>query len=321
MVIQIPIGIGNRQMAECLVIPLVTAQPTAQAAEAALEAEGSGVGFTLEGIVPEDVDDAPESTDATVETASPDLLRMLIEDLSGISGALRPAAQGKSDAAAPPDHARRAETGSPPADTAPRIAPPITLDAAEVDAAPADGAVLAVAFGESVAQDMAFAEVESLLADAPAPGVSSPRTETLPLAEARAPRAPLPVPPARQIAEAVVTARDDVVEIALAPEELGRIRMVMSGPEHMPHVMIWVERPDTLDQLRRNAAFLQECFGDAGMADASFEFAGDTPSGSRDDAPATKTPDRTGFDMVEDIRAIPVAWTPMVVSARLDIRI
>ena len=95
--------------------------------------------------------------------------------------------------------------------------------------------------------------------------------------------------------------------------------MVMSGPEHNPQVLIWAERPEVLDQLRRNASFLQECFGDAGMAGASFEFQGDGSGGS---GGRQSLPDalQQGFDMPESV-SVPLAWTPLVIPARLDIRI
>lgn len=76
----------------------------------------------------------------------------------------------------------------------------------------------------------------------------------------------------RQVADAAITIRDEQVEIALSPEELGRIRMVLSGREHAPHLVVWAERPEVLDQLRRNAAMLLENFGETGLRDATFEF-------------------------------------------------
>lgn len=76
----------------------------------------------------------------------------------------------------------------------------------------------------------------------------------------------------RQVADAAITIRDEQVEIALSPEELGRIRMVLSGREHAPHLVVWAERPEVLDQLRRNATMLLENFGETGLQDATFEF-------------------------------------------------
>lgn len=129
-------------------------------------------------------------------------------------------------------------------------------------------------------------------------------------------------PVARQIIEALVTAREAVIEIALAPEELGRLRMVVSGPDQAPHVVVWVERPEVLDQLRRNGAFLGECLGDAGMDGASFEFRGDgKPQDPRPDDTGAASENRSGSSAVTPALSAPVIWTPMAVSARLDIRI
>ncbi|TBN36782.1 flagellar hook-length control protein FliK [Paracoccus subflavus] len=184
-------------------------------------------------------------------------------------------------------------------------------------------------FDMSLPDRTAFSE--SLFADIPAldAGLSpaDPLTAQTRMAEGTGladPRSARALPVARQIAEALVITRGEVVEIALAPEELGRLRMVVSGPDQAPHVTIWVERPEVLDQLRRNGSFLQECLGDAGMGQASFEFRGDTPSDSSDqrDDPAGLAPDgRAGISATIPAPVVPLAWTPVAVSARLDIRI
>lgn len=137
---------------------------------------------------------------------------------------------------------------------------------------------------------------------------------------AAAPRhAVVPVP--RQMAQALVSARDELVEIALAPEELGRIRMIVTGPEQAPHVTVWVERPEVLEQLRRNTAFLQECFGDAGMTAASFEFQGGGQFESQGDRATAQGGGQTDMAMADLPATVPLRWTPTLVPARLDIRI
>ncbi|WP_207100546.1 flagellar hook-length control protein FliK [Paracoccus shandongensis] len=301
----------------------------AEPAEA--EAEGSGADFTVEVALPEEGTEAAEPEAADVLAADP--LQMLIEDLSGITGALREAPSPAPDktaaesllagAASSPVLPAEARVEGAPVDPAltgmtaeePRRSSPQGMaDITALDMQ-AEGAVI-----DLNPADMST-EVEALLADpaaGPAPALS--RDEAAVPAEMRLAK-PAALPVARQIAEAVVTARDDVIEIALAPEELGKIRMVLTGPDHNPHVTVWVERPEVLDQLRRNAAFLQECLGDAGMADASFEFQGDTPSGSRKDHPAAASAVSSAFEGAEPVRSIPVAWTPMAIPARLDIRV
>lgn len=358
-------------MAECVVMPLVAAAPRAATAEPAVaDAEGEGEGqFTLEEAAPEEESEAPAGDAAAPEGPVPDPLQALIEDLSGITGALReaPAPAGESVPADAPDLSRGARIALAPApdavpgaapEMAPEVAPEVAskvaakavlrlpasdleaVDTDAVDPALADPAAADSAGAGTVEIDGALPDIRTPRApasdtplDAAGAGIDSPPADPLAPAPARRHDAALPVadhhpagratavPVARQIAEAVVTTRDAVIEIALAPEELGRLRMVMSGPEHSPHVTIWVERPEILDQLRRNAAFLQECFGDAGMADASFEFQGDAHPGSRDDRPASPAPDRAGFDTLAPVQVVPMAWTPITVPARLDIRI
>lgn len=322
-------------MAECVVLPVGSApQPVAAAPSA--EAEGPATEFTVEEAPPEDEPEEAEPDEVSAEALAPDPLQMLIEDLSGITGALReagPEGSGSTDAAgaggrAPAALSPLSETplgvrikgpSTDPASTgttagaAGRSSPSELLDIAPET--PVEGAATG-----AEAADMSLSGTEALLADPAGPLPAPTRGEAAVPAEARLTRAAV-LPVARQIAEAVVTARDDLVEIALAPEELGKIRMVVTGPDHHPHVTVWVERPEVLDQLRRNAAVLQECLGDAGMPDASFDFQGDTPSDSRRGQAAASTAPASSFEAAEPARSIPVAWTPMAVPARLDIRI
>lgn len=76
----------------------------------------------------------------------------------------------------------------------------------------------------------------------------------------------------RQIADAVVSMRENRMEIALSPEELGRVRMIVTGAERSAQVTVWVERPEIMDMMRRNLGLLTQHFGEAGLENASFEF-------------------------------------------------
>lgn len=78
-------------------------------------------------------------------------------------------------------------------------------------------------------------------------------------------------PPSRQIADALVISRGETTEILLSPDELGRVRMVMGGPDRA-QLVIWAERTDTLDLLRRNADSLGADLAAAGFGSASMEF-------------------------------------------------
>lgn len=297
-------------MAESFVLPIMTAVQATAVAEPAIEGEEEAeLDFTIDDASVDDLPaDAAPVDMAAVGQSPQDLLQMLMEDLSGISGVLRQAA---------PDSAEGAEEAVPSEASMalPEAGPRVTLAASADAGVLADGAPdLAV----QVAPDMP--QVDFLSAEPPSPHIAAARDVA-----AAAPDQPLPpsripvISVVRQMAEAVVSTREDRIEIALAPEELGRIRMIMTGPEHSPHVLVWAERPEVLDQLRRNAAFLQECFGDAGMADASFEFEGDGGAGS---GRGQSLPDASshGRDVTETV-SVPAAWTPLAIPARLDIRI
>ena len=127
----------------------------------------------------------------------------------------------------------------------------------------------------------------------------------------------------RQIADAVVRQRDDRIEIALSPEELGRVRMTLSGRDHAPHVVIWAERPEVMDMLRRNATMLIEQFIDVGVEDATLEF-DHRGSGEQDRNPTGQNlPDfgdgPTGLVMQTAIATSAGPW--MSGLGRLDIRL
>jgi hypothetical protein len=90
-----------------------------------------------------------------------------------------------------------------------------------------------------------------------------------------------------QLVEAVRQGRDGTVDVALNPEELGRVRLSLSGTDGQIHVAIQAERPETQDLLRRHIAQLQQDFRDLGYAEVTFDFG----QSARDRG--TRDPDRT----------------------------
>ena len=288
-------------MSESFVLPVANMIQASVLAEPVVEGEEDASDFTVEEVAIDELPTDAISADMVAGGQPPqDRLQMLIEDLSGITGAFRqaPAEEGQEGVeadipeikVAPPELGPRiaqAATLDPP----PALLVQATPDLPRIDLVPADPSPLPV----HPSRDAVAASPDRPLIRVPVPSV------------------------VRQMAEAVVTAREDRIEVALAPEELGRIRMVMTGPEHSPHVLVWAERPEILDQLRRNASILQDCFGDAGMADASFEFQDDNGTGAGSQQPFPEAA-RQGFDVTESV-PVPVAWTPMAIPARLDIRI
>ena len=71
----------------------------------------------------------------------------------------------------------------------------------------------------------------------------------------------------------VVSARGQqgTIEVALNPEELGRVSIVFNGREDGLHVTISAERPETLDMMRRHISVLEAEFQNFGLGDLSFD--------------------------------------------------
>lgn len=158
----------------------------------------------------------------------------------------------------------------------------------------------------------------------PMPDVQSPQplrdaAPVTPTAQSHAPAPHAdPRPVMQQVTSAVVTTRKNVTEIALAPEELGRLRLVMSGPDRS-HVTIWAERPETLDLVRRNADILTQHLQEAGIETSDMEFRQDSSGPWGDSDTNSAMPDRDDADIAVTTR-VQVAATP-VSDRRLDIRL
>lgn len=80
---------------------------------------------------------------------------------------------------------------------------------------------------------------------------------------------------ASQLAGVLIRSKDDTTELALSPEELGRIKVRMqpdsANPDRML-VLISAERPETLDLFRRHAAELADALRSAGYSGADIGF-------------------------------------------------
>lgn len=297
-----------------------------------------------------DMADAPAQTDTDtpgaasddnagveVPIAPDDPLEVMLQSWTGISADVSDPAPAPDDltvldqAASRPqtitasDMAARAQPIQPSADTAGQM-PEAGLDD------PLDQAVAPVA-SDSGAGDK---PKQAVSRNSTVPLIDlSPQlleVETAPttrMAEAQTPavrdHAPLRSTPhiqvIRQISQAIVATRSDQIDIALSPEELGRIHMTISGRDGGQHIVIWAERPEVLDQLRRNTTALTQEFSEAGMNDLSFEFRDDRPN--HDDAewrPAQI------LDPATDMPSIPVQppshhYTHLALGPRVDIRI
>lgn len=61
------------------------------------------------------------------------------------------------------------------------------------------------------------------------------------------------------------------VEIALNPEELGKVSIILTGREDGFHLVLSAERPETLDLMRRHIGILTAELQDMGFGDLSFD--------------------------------------------------
>jgi hypothetical protein len=153
--------------------------------------------------------------------------------------------------------------------------------------------------GPMPARPLARAETEMVIAQAretadfwaAPPGFSLPE-----LAQAQLPVAggvrPVLVSPeglCRQVGEAALKMQDDRIEIALSPEELGSVRLVLSRGEAGAAMTVWVERPEVLEMLRRNVDVLTADLQKSGLGDATLAF--QDGSGDQGRSPAGHAPD------------------------------
>ena len=88
---------------------------------------------------------------------------------------------------------------------------------------------------------------------------------------------------ARQLTEVMPSAASRPVEIALSPEELGRVRMGITTDEGKITISILAERPETLDLMRRHIDQLGQSFRSLGYEQVSFLFGQGTGNGDQAD--------------------------------------
>ncbi len=90
---------------------------------------------------------------------------------------------------------------------------------------------------------------------------------------------PITVPEdlAKQLGVVMSAPPDQPIELVLTPEELGRVRMVLTAQDDGLRLVVQADRPETLDLMRRHAEQLTRDFKDLGYQDISFSF--DSQSG------------------------------------------
>lgn len=126
-----------------------------------------------------------------------------------------------------------------------------------------------------------------------------------------------------QLVEAVRVGANGSTDVALNPEELGRVRLSLTAQDGALHVSVTAERPETQDLLRRHIGMLQADFRALGYTDVAFDFGPGQDHAGQSAKPAQDTAQRdtpTGIDATDPSF---VADTPRsaTVSSRLDLRL
>ena len=230
----------------------------------------------------------------------------------GIAGAADPAMSGDGDTATGGD-GQTADSGAQAPGPAPRLrarasgadSVPVTADQAGEDPAaqPPKGAAPAASAADTAAAPAPASGGKSgsrVMTDSAGAADALAATPDAfadlaagadPAAGTRLAERPHPVahgatalPPGfgHRLAEAVAHFPDRGVELTLSPEELGRVRMMLSTHDGALTLSIQADRPETIDLMRRHIDQLAEDFRDLGFTDVSFSFGRDeTASGGQ----------------------------------------
>lgn len=125
-----------------------------------------------------------------------------------------------------------------------------------------------------------------------------------------------------QIAHAVLQTSENRFELTLSPEELGRMRIVISRGDQTPQITVLFERPEAYDMARRNMGLLAQDLHDSGLQDAQLAFGRDRQS---DQSAQTWTDRNDGEDRATAPQIIAIAAAlgaqPLVSNRHIDIRL
>ncbi|MCF2871620.1 flagellar hook-length control protein FliK [Octadecabacter sp. G9-8] len=124
---------------------------------------------------------------------------------------------------------------------------------------------------------------------------------------------------AQQVATATIQAKAGVTEIALNPEELGRVRMALTTTEGGVSVSITTERPETAELMRRNIEMLAREFRDLGYESVSFTF--DDPSEKSGDQPQESAQHTATVDDPSPDAPSPASLTTVALRNGLDLKL
>lgn len=137
---------------------------------------------------------------------------------------------------------------------------------------------------------------------------------------------------ARQVAAAIaqvgVSGPARMVELVLAPAELGTVRMLVSGAEGNLSIQISAERPETFDLLRRNADELLRELREGGQMQVALDFSagnrafGGLPGQNPTPADMALKAEGAGAEQfLDDGKTIYAPIVSLLSNGRLDIRL
>ena len=125
---------------------------------------------------------------------------------------------------------------------------------------------------------------------------------------------PQPQVVTQQIAVAVSQTQSQDFEIRLDPEELGKLRIVLSPKDGGYDIMITADRDQTLELIKRNANELADQFEQMGYGGSTMSFA------SSQDTPTSEDQDDEKPVVASNTLSMGFEQKPITLSEGLDIR-
>jgi len=199
-------------------------------------------------------------------------------------------------------------TDAPQPETARQDRPPLASGASD----PFVSAAVPLEVGQPAGEPLSGMVAPSMMVEM--------RDQPIRVTEAPALHRPFATEPHRQIADAIVRTRDGQVEVILNPVELGRVTVLLGAEGNPGHLALFVERPETLDLIRRHGDQLLRELRDGGMPDPSLDILQqDSRNHPRDRGQRPGQDWRGSRDLMIDSAREPA---PRVISlSRLDIRL
>ena len=124
---------------------------------------------------------------------------------------------------------------------------------------------------------------------------------------------------AQKIATATIQSKAGTTEIALNPEELGKVRLALTTNEKGISVSIIAERPETAELMRRNVESLAREFRDLGYDSVSFSF--EDPPEQSGDQPDERAAQDTGADPASPDPTPAAPITTVALRGGLDLKL